>query len=35
MLYINRFQITLEERFLREKFGDQYQAYCGRVRRWI
>ena len=35
VLYINRFQITLEERFLREKFGDQYQAYCGRVRRWI
>lgn len=24
-----------EERYLKNKFGDAYDAYCGRVRRWI
>ena len=33
--YINRFQITPEERFLLEKFGADYQAYCKNVRRWL
>lgn len=35
VLYINRFQITLEERFLAQKFGQQYEDYRARVRRWI
>jgi protein-S-isoprenylcysteine O-methyltransferase Ste14 len=27
--------INLEERHLREAFGEDYNAYCRRVRRWI
>lgn len=30
----NRFIIP-EERFLEETFGDEYRAYCQRVRRWL
>ncbi|MBU2071736.1 MAG: isoprenylcysteine carboxylmethyltransferase family protein [Gammaproteobacteria bacterium] len=33
--YMNRFQIAPEERFLRQKFGADYQAYCKSVRRWL
>ncbi|MEA2337737.1 MAG: hypothetical protein QOE82_1744 [Thermoanaerobaculia bacterium] len=29
------FIITFEEPTLREKFGDDYAAYCRNVRRWI
>lgn len=35
MLYINRFQIAPEERVLRQRFGGQFDDYCGRVRRWL
>ena len=35
MLYINLFQIGPEERVLRERFGAQFDDYCGRVRRWL
>jgi protein-S-isoprenylcysteine O-methyltransferase Ste14 len=34
-LWMNRFQIRPEERALREAFGDEFDAYCRRVRRWI
>lgn len=27
--------ISHEERMLRERFGEEYAAYCGRVRRWL
>lgn len=35
VLYLTRFQIKPEERFLTEKFGDQYLQYCEQVRRWL
>ena len=35
VLHINRFQIVPEERFLLQKFGADYQAYCETVRRWL
>ncbi|HOL37545.1 MAG TPA: isoprenylcysteine carboxylmethyltransferase family protein, partial [Rubrivivax sp.] len=33
--YITRFQIRAEERALERVFGDEYRAYCRRVRRWL
>ena len=33
--YITHFQIIPEERVLRQKFGDEYQNYCLKVRRWL
>jgi hypothetical protein len=35
VLYITRFQIIPEERVLASLFGAGYEAYKGRVRRWI
>ena len=35
VLYMSRFQIVPEERAMQENFGDQYQRYRARVRRWI
>jgi protein-S-isoprenylcysteine O-methyltransferase Ste14 len=33
--YCNWIVIPLEETKLREAFGDQYDQYCARVRRWV
>ena len=33
--YMNRFQITPEERVLSAMFGTEYSAYKSRVRRWL
>lgn len=33
--YLTLFQIKPEEAALSEKFGSEYEAYRGRVRRWI
>ena len=35
MMYITRFQIQPEERMMTQKFGQNYQAYLQKVRRWI
>jgi len=34
VLYMNQFQIKPEERVLMAIFGEQFRAYCRRVRRW-
>lgn len=35
VLYMNRFQITPEERTLSAIFGAEYSAYKSMVRRWL
>ncbi len=35
MLYITRFQILPEERHLGALFGDGFEAFCRRTRRWV
>ncbi|MBI5920648.1 MAG: isoprenylcysteine carboxylmethyltransferase family protein [Betaproteobacteria bacterium] len=35
VLYIGRFQITPEERFLLAKFGTAYSDYKAKVPRWL
>ena len=33
--YMNKFQIEPEEKILKDKFGEEFTAYCSQVRRWI
>ncbi|HEY6610157.1 MAG TPA: isoprenylcysteine carboxylmethyltransferase family protein, partial [Pseudomonas sp.] len=33
--FIGRFQIAPEERALERRFGNEFRAYCARVRRWV
>ena len=35
MFYLNRFQITPEERILTARFGEQFTRYRAAVRRWL
>ena len=35
VLYMNRFQISPEERALTTLFGNEFQAYQAQVRRWL
>lgn len=35
ILYMNRFQITPEERALTTLFGADFLAYQAKVRRWL
>ena len=35
VIYITRFQILPEEAAMRSLFGEQFEAYCQSVRRWI
>jgi protein-S-isoprenylcysteine O-methyltransferase Ste14 len=34
-VFLHRFQIKPEEQALSRRFGAAFDAYCGRVRRWI
>lgn len=34
-LIIDRFVIAREEAYLGRRFGNEYRAYCARVRRWL
>jgi protein-S-isoprenylcysteine O-methyltransferase Ste14 len=35
VLVIQRVVIPFEETRMRERFGEQYEQYCSRVKRWI
>ena len=35
LLVIQRAVIAREERYLRQRFPEEYPAYCSRVRRWL
>ncbi len=35
IIYMSRFQIQPEERFMMQNFGDEYRAYVVKVRRWL
>ncbi|MFB9134312.1 methyltransferase family protein [Vibrio olivae] len=35
ILYMNRFQIIPEERFLTAQYGERYEKYKQRVKRWL
>ena len=35
VLYINRFQILPEERYMQQKFAADFSAYCAKVPRWL
>lgn len=35
VLYITRFQIGPEEEAMKKRFGEQYEAYCEEVARWV
>jgi protein-S-isoprenylcysteine O-methyltransferase Ste14 len=35
VVFLNRFQIRPEERLLMEKFGEEFDGYKLKVRRWV
>jgi protein-S-isoprenylcysteine O-methyltransferase Ste14 len=35
LVLVQRFVIAREERYLRRRFGAEYESYCRRVRRWL
>ena len=35
LIYLSKVVIPLEEKVLSSDFGDEYKAYCSKVKRWI
>lgn len=35
VVYLNRFQVIPEERYMMENFGTEYRSYTEQVRRWL
>ena len=35
IFYITHYQIIPEEKILKEKFGEKYEAYCSQTGRWF
>ncbi len=35
IFYMNHFQIRIEEQFLKETFGEEFNHYRSKVRRWL
>ena len=34
-IWINNYIIKVEEDYLKNKFGDEFDRYCGAVKRWL
>jgi len=34
-IWINNYVIKAEEDYLKNKFGDEFDRYCGAVKRWL
>ena len=34
-LYLRLYVVPREEAYLEQTFGDDYRAYCAKVRRWL
>jgi len=35
VLYLNRFQIEVEEGALKYRFGNEFEVYCSKIGRWV
>ncbi len=35
VMFLDRYVITREERYLNKKFGKEYHSYANKVRRWL
>ena len=35
LIWLNNYVIKAEEDYLKNKFGDEFDRYCGAVKRWL